>query len=168
MINFEIYFVVCCIVLLYTLFKDKGQLSIKWSSVATFVGFITVVTMFRICLYDTYMITINELHKFPIKMSNFLWVGLEDVFFSMTPYYLTKKINKKPINLIIWVGFSLLFASGHLYQGLFVAAITGLYPYFISRKYAMKTTYATVMICHFLYDCFTFLTIKIAFILQHL
>lgn len=147
------------LVIIYAWRKDNKQLDIDFRAVATFMGFMSLVTMIRLCLFDSGIVNVE---KFGLKMGNFLWVWLEDAFFVMIPYYLSKKTNKKYLKFALWTGFSIFFASGHLYQGPIIAAITGLYPYFISRKYAMKTSFATVMVCHFLYDTITFSTLKIA------
>ena len=155
--------------IIYAFLKDKDQLKISWDGIAKFTGFMALLTMYRFCIFDTF-ISIDEFNSFPIKMWQFMLVFLEDAFFVMIPYYLTKNKQNKAFNFVIWLGFSVLFASGHVYQGLFVAAITGLYPYFISRKYALKSSFITVMACHFMYDCITMLTLKFAkilHILQH-
>ena len=159
LILFFTYIFSSILVMMYAWRKDKGQLTIDFRAVATFMGFMSLVTMVRLCMFDS---GVHNLEKFGLKMSGFLWVWLEDAFFVMIPYYLSKKTNKKYLKFGLWAGFSLLFASGHVYQGYFVAAITALYPYYISRKYAEKTSFATVMVCHFLYDTITFATLKLA------
>ena len=146
-------------VIIYAFKTDREQLSIDWGALAKFSGFMVLLTCYRLCMYDS---GIAELHRFPMKMSAFLTVFLEDAFFVMIPYYLCKKTSKKWLQYFLWAAFSLLFASGHVYQGLLIAAITGLYPYFISRKYSMKSTFMTVMACHFIYDCLTFCAAKLA------
>lgn len=159
------YLITSIIVILYAFFKDKKQLEMSWDGLAKFTGFMALLTMYRLCMFDTIQ-NIEEFHRFPIKMWQFLLVFLEDAFFVMIPYYLTRNRESKLFKYIVWICFSLLFASGHLYQGLFVAAVTGFYPYFISRKYALKSSFLTVMACHFMYDCFTFVTLKFAQILH--
>lgn len=169
MIFFDIliytYFISCIFIIAYAFFKDRDNTKIQLGNVSKFVGFMTIVTMIRLCI-NSMSSYISDIPS-QIQMSNFLIVFLEDAFFVMIPYYICKKINYKPLKVLIWTLFSLLFASGHVYQGLFVALITGFYPYFISRKYAEKTTFATVMVCHFLYDCMTFLTVKLSIILKY-
>ena len=152
------------LVILYAWRKDKPQLHIDFRAVATFMGFMSLVTMIRLCMFDS---GVHNVETFGLKMGGFLWVWLEDAFFVMIPYYLSQKINNKYLKIMIWAAFSLVFASGHLYQGPVIAAITALYPYYISRKYAMKTSFATVMVCHFLYDTVTFSTLKIAKLRLH-
>lgn len=153
------------IVIIYAFFKDKDQMKISWDGLAKFTGFMALLTMYRLCMFDSFT-SIDEFHRLPIKMWQFMLVFLEDAFFVMIPYYLTKNRQSKILKYVVWVCFSVLFASVHVYQGLFVAAITGFYPYFISRKYALKSSFLTVMACHFMYDCFTFITLKFAKILH--
>ena len=154
-------------VLIYAFIKDRQQLSIKWDGIAKFVGFMSFVTMGRLCLITSNPIRQNMPFE-AYEMFNFVFVVFEDMFFVMIPYYIAKKINNDFFKFIVWVIFSSLFAYGHIYQGYFVALITGFYPYFISRKYAMKTSFVTVMMCHFMYDCITFVTVKFAKILHYL
>lgn len=168
MSNPYFYFFYLCssiFIMIYAYKKDKEQFKMSWDGLAKFSGFMILLTMCRFCMFDQ-IIDIEKFHRFPIPMYEFLFVFLEDAFFVMIPYYISKKLNNKYLQYTVWAIFSLLFASGHVYQGYFVAAITGLYPYFISRKYALKSSFITVMACHFVYDCFTFLTLKFAKLLH--
>jgi hypothetical protein len=163
---FYLFYVISSIfIMIYAFRKDRKQLKMSWDGLAKFTGFMALLTMYRLCMFDTFT-SIDEFHRFPIKMWQFMLVFLEDAFFVMIPYYLTRNRQSKIFKYIVWGCFSVLFASGHLYQGLFVAAVTGVYPYFISRKYALKSSFLTVMACHFMYDCFTFVTLKFAQILH--
>lgn len=144
------------LVLIFILFKDRDQLKIMWDKIAYFIGFMVVLSLVRLCVMDQAIPQgFNRL-----SLSTFLWVGLEDVFFVMIPIYIARFCKTKFLKFAVWAFSTVLFASGHIYQGLTAVAITALYPYFISRKYILKTSLATVMICHFVYDCFTFLTVK--------
>lgn len=158
------YLFLSIFVLIYAFIKDRQQFSIHWEGISKFVAFMSLVTMVRLCIMSSGPIR----HSFPFEMFDLVFVVLEDMFFVMIPYYITKKLNNSFLKFIVWICFSSLFAYGHIYQGYFVALITGFYPYFISRKYAMKTSFVTVMICHFMYDCITFVTIKFAKILHYL
>ena len=151
-------------VLIYAFIKDRQQFSINWDGISKFVAFMSLVTMVRLCIMTSSPVR----QGFPFEMFDFIFVVFEDMFFVMIPYYIAKKINNDFFKFIVWVIFSSLFAYGHIYQGYFVALITGFYPYFISRKYAMKTSFVTVMMCHFMYDCITFVTVKFAKILHYL
>lgn len=160
-------YVICSLsVIVYAFFKDRPNTKLQLDNVAKFVSFMMIVTMIRLCI-DSMYATLPSMPP-QISLSNFLIVFLEDAFFAMIPFYVCKKIDSKSIKVLIWIVFSLLFASGHLYQGVFVAIITGFYPYFISKRYAEKTSFVTVMACHFLYDCFTFLTVKVSILLKYL
>jgi hypothetical protein len=163
LIIFSLYIAVSLAVFLYAFFKDRQKLVIKWSGVSKFVGFMVLLSMYRLCIMDAS----GQINILPLKMWHFLFVIFEDMFYVMLPYYITKKINNKTLKITIWTFFSVYFASGHLYQGYFVAFITGFYPYFVSRRYAIKTSFTTVMACHFIYDCMTFLSLKIAKILSY-
>lgn len=158
------YLFLSIFILIYAFVKDRQQFSIYWEGISKFVAFMSFVTMVRLCIMSSGPVR----QGLPFEMFDFVFVALEDMFFVMIPYYITKKLNNSFLKLIVWVCFSSLFAYGHIYQGYFVALITGFYPYFISRKYAMKTSFVTVMMCHFMYDCITFVTIKFAKILHYL
>jgi hypothetical protein len=151
------YFLASFFIMFYAFVKDKEKMRIRPNAINKFIGLMVFISMVRLCSLSRGLIRSPD---FPLSMANFIIVFFEDAFYVMIPYYICKKIDSKLIKLAIWYVFSLWFASGHLYQGMFVAMLTGLYPYFISRYYAKKTSFTTVMVCHFLFDCFTFLTIK--------
>ena len=86
-------------------------------------------------------------------------VWLEDLAFA-APIYLFKQYISK--NKWFWIpiaiGFSLFFASQHVYLGYSWALVTILYPYLISCKYSLRFGFGTVMMCHVLYDFITYYT----------
>lgn len=132
---------------------DRERLKIKFDSVASFIAFLVLFGAIKMCLWDGFVLQ----NKFNLSLRNFLFVFLEDAFYAMIPFYLTKKINNKTLNTIIWVLFSVLFGVAHRYQGVMAVFVTSLYPYFVSNKFGQKTSFGTVMACHFLWDCFVFL-----------
>jgi hypothetical protein len=142
---------------------DSEQIKPNLSGIAKFMGLMFVVMFLRISLFNESLLSSNLSR---INFDSFLTAPLEDVFFVMIPLYFSRLVNNRFLSFISWTLFSILFALGHLYQGVLVAAITGIYPYFISRKYILKTNLATVMVCHYLYDCMTLFTIKIAKLLE--
>jgi hypothetical protein len=167
--NFQL---IAGITLVFMLFKDREQLKIKWDKMSVFVGLMVFVSLVRLCLID-FQVYEEGISKIPqgfnrLRLHKFLWVGLEDVFFVMIPIYITNFCKTKILRFAIWSLFTAMFALGHSYQGVSAIFITGLYPYFISRYFTLKTSLATVMACHFIYDCFTFLTVKISRILPYL
>lgn len=163
-----LYIVGSILALIYVNKKHEEQFDIDFDGLSKFVAFMVLVTMVRLCIFDTGLINVSKFHKFPLKMWSFMFVIFEDVFFVMIPYYLTRNSKSRVYKAIMWSCFSLVFATGHLYQGYFIAAITALYPYHVSRRFALKTSFATVMACHFIYDCITFITLKFTKILQYL
>lgn len=146
------YPVVAPILFVWVVLFDREKLSVQLDNVAKFLAFLTIIGFAKMCLWNGEMVKTNT-HN--LSLYNFLFVFLEDVFFVMLPFYLTKKIRVQYINLMIWIFFSLIFGIGHRYQGVSAIFITAIYPYFISNRYAKKTSFGTVMICHFLWDCFT-------------
>ena len=145
------------IFLLIVLF-DRGRLAVRLYGVAKFLSLLVLVSLIKICLWNGRMV---ETNPYDIGMSNFLLVFLEDVFYVMVPFYLTSRISNKKTNLAIWITFSLIFGIGHRYQGMFAILVTATYPYFISNHFAKRTSFGTVMACHFLWDCFVMLLPKV-------
>lgn len=137
---------------------DRKQMDIKLDGVAKFIAFMFIVMLIQICTWDGKMVPTHSVIK---SMKGFLTVFLEDAFFVMLPYYLCKLFQTKTSKFVIWLFFSLLFGYGHIYLGTTWAAITVIYPFFISYNYAKKSSFATVMACHFIYDCLIFLLPKI-------
>lgn len=90
-----------------------------------------------------------------------LLVGWEDLFFSAALIYYPKKYLPPFIAIPLAVMSSVLFAFGHLYQGILWAAITLIYPYFISYKLAKKHGYGTVIAIHTAYDLCIYGTIVV-------
>jgi hypothetical protein len=133
---------------------DGKQLKIKADGVSKFIAFLVLAFLIKMCLLNGKYLPTNS---YNLEMRKFLLVFLEDVFFVMLPFYICQKINNKYLKFVIWTYFSVCFGMGHMYQGMFAVFVTAIYPYFISRYYAMKTSFGTVMVCHFIYDCFTFL-----------
>jgi hypothetical protein len=130
---------------------DREKLSVKLDGVAKFLALITLMGFVKICLWNGKMIPINP---YGFSMANFLMVFLEDAFYVMIPFYLTNNIGSKKGNILIWVFFSIIFGVAHRYQGILAIFITATYPYFISNNFAKRTSFGTVMACHFLWDCF--------------
>ena len=144
--------------------RDTKQLEFKLDGIAKFVGLMVLVMFVKLSLMDGHPVPFDK-HGFRLGQFKFVW--LEDAFFAMIPFYLCKKVRTKFLKFAIWVFFSTVFAYGHVYQGLIFAGITAFYPYFISCRYAKKTTFATVMACHFMFDCFQTVIPKVSMFLQY-
>ena len=141
--------------------REKETMRITWLKVAEFMAFMVMVTLFRIYFIDFGLSTglIERMPTLPLEISTNKWtLGLvwwEDMIFGFPIYLLAKYVDKKWLKWPLIVAISLMFGSGHAYQGMWAVALTSLYPYFISKKYGEKHGFGTVMLCHIMYDSFT-------------
>ena len=141
------------ILFIYAWFKHREQLKIDWLSIAKFSGFMLFVTALRWGIMDL----TNDMFSFPqVSFWHFLLVFTEDMAYAF-PIYLAKDVLK--VRKWIWVtlaaALSIHFASGHFYQGVIFGCISAVYPFFISYRYAKKTSFGTVMAAHIIYDFVT-------------
>jgi hypothetical protein len=88
-----------------------------------------------------------------VSFFRFLFVFTEDMAYAF-PIYLAKDVMK--VSKWLWIplatALSIHFAIGHFYQGVVFGCISAVYPYFISYRYAKKTSFGTVMAAHLIYD----------------
>lgn len=154
----QLYPYVSLIAILLVVVYDRKQMSIDLGGMAKFIGLLTLIMTIKLSLWDG---STGAINTFGVTLSHLKWVFLEDSFYVMIPFYINKKIDSPLIRFSVWTFFSGMFMSGHLYQGLFFATITLFYPYFISLKYSKKTTFATVMACHFMFDSFQIIMVKL-------
>jgi hypothetical protein len=159
-----IYLPACIAVMIYAYKNDRGQYKVDLIWSAKFIAFMFVIFFIRLASMTGKYTSVDP----SLSFSSFLSVPLEDMFFVMIPFYISKKISKNTGKVMVWLFFSVLFSIGHLYQGITAALITASYPYFISNRFAAKTSFLNVMICHFLYDSFTLLGVKIGNIIWYL
>jgi hypothetical protein len=152
------YPIIAPLVFLGVVIFDRKQLEIKLDGVAKFVALLVLVGTIKICIWNGQLL---DTSMYNLSMAKFLLVFLEDAYFVMVPFYITNRIENKKIKFAIWLAYSIMFSSGHVYQGLSGVFVTAFYPYFLSNKYAKRTSFGTVMACHFLYDCFIFSLPKI-------
>lgn len=141
---------------------DRKMLSLNLDKINSFIGFMVLVCVLRVCLIDFCSEFFQS--ELPTDSGIPLWylpfVFWEDLFFGGLVYLSHKFIKNRFISLLSIILISLWFASGHLYQGYYIAALTGIYPYFISYRFAKKNGFGTVMVCHILYDFITVLLVK--------
>jgi hypothetical protein len=146
--------------------KEKEIMKITWPKVAEFCGFLAILFVARVCLFDWALKTgaINALPMPPpeIELWRLLLVFWEDVFFGIPIYFAAKYLKNKWVFGTFVVTLSLLFGSGHAYQGLFAVGITALLPYFVCYKYGKRYGFGTTMISHILYDFSTIAALKLA------
>jgi hypothetical protein len=148
--------------------KEKHTMDVKWDKIAQFIAFLFVLSIFRISAFSFLvdMGLMKQLPTVPPEIAGSRWtlclVFWEDMFFGLPLYFIHKYMHgpvskhlKWPLTILI----SMLFASGHAYQGLYGVLVTSIYPFFISKRYGEKHGFGTVMLCHILYDNFTFYSI---------
>lgn len=155
--------------LIYKNWKGHQDIRIEWDKVAQFLGFMALITMFRICFADMVEGIMPGFvdQKFveiadKIGFATLPFVFWEDVYFGMPIAWLMKKVFPKypKLAITLTIIISTIFATGHLYQGA-IGMVTIIYPFFISYKYGKKYGFGTVMICHMLYDFFSVATAKV-------
>jgi hypothetical protein len=159
-------------IILITLCFDRKALSVDWGAVSKFLAFMSAFVCFVICV-ESFSIKMNGIRPTNTVIDGLAdWtlglVFLEDALF-VIPIYLLRKFLSP--NKFLWISYivivSLIFGSGHLYQGTLAAMILCLYPFFLSYRYGIKFGFGTVMICHVLYDHIIVYTHKILPILLH-
>ncbi len=154
---------------LYLLLFHKNVLDIKLDKVSRFLAFMAIVTAIRLALISAQ--GSNPSPDYGIKFWQYALVFWEDAFYVAPLLFLERfKVTKwgKIAFYMVAAGLSLHFASGHLYQGVFAATLTALYPYFISFYYSKRTSLGTVMVCHILYDMITVITGKVGWMMDYL
>jgi hypothetical protein len=150
-----------------TLYKDSSILRVKFSFIQNFITIMVLLTVFRLWLisvkfniFDIPPIISGVLQGIDVQFPFVFW---EDACFVLPIFLFRRYISdKKKFWIPLMILSSILFANGHLYQGIYVAALTGIYPYFISYRYGSKYGFGSIMVAHILYDFITFYTIKIA------
>lgn len=142
----EFYFIGGSICIYLYFFTD--HLKIQWDKFAQFFAFMCFVIMAQDALSGgARSVSLADVHP-----AHFLTVFWEDAVFMVPMYFAFEKYGKNKFTISLAVILSLLFALGHLYHGLVGAIVTAFYPYFLSYRYAKKTSIGTVMACHVLYD----------------
>jgi len=144
-------------ILLYLAMFDNKMLRIEWPKVGAFVGFMVFITCLRIALAQFVQDAYGP--QDPIDYGLNSWtlalVFWEDLFFGGSCYLIANFIKSKWFAVPLLIAVSIWFGSGHLYQGYLVAAFACVYPYFISRRFALTSGFGTVMCCHIIYDYFS-------------
>lgn len=154
-----LYPILAPVIFLAVVIFDRNKLEVKLDGIAKFIALLILAGTIKICLWNGRLL--YDINTYNLSMFNFLFVFLEDTYFVMVPFYITSRIENKKIKFAVWLLYSVMFASAHVYQGLAGVLVTSLYPYFLSNRYARRTSFGTVMACHFLYDCFVFSLPKI-------
>jgi hypothetical protein len=161
--------IVGLVILAFFIAFDRNTVRVQWNSVASFMGFMSLLTCIRLGVFSFLGQQGFAPPQVPIEIlqTGVWWFSLvfwEDAFYVL-PIFLAHKYLRPLFAWIITIFLSVYFGAGHVYQGLLVAGITMLYPYFLSYKFGKKYGFGTVMVCHILYDYVTFFTVWLAPIL---
>ena len=155
----------CAILILFTLF-DSNTVRIDWDALSKFQVFLVMLTLFRISKFSFFYdsgLSIPQMGPISqISPWQFFLVPWEDSFYVLSMVFLRKFkwTSKWYIWYPIFVGVSVWFGYGHIYQGLYAAVLLSIYPYFISYWYGSKFGFGTVCLSHIMYDMVTFFTVK--------
>lgn len=145
----ELFWLIGLVILLVVFIFDRKVLAFDlpffkhWFKIITISSAIAIVVRFILGVTP---------HTPDLSFGTLLLVGWEDLFFSVLLIYYPQKYLHRYIATPLAIISSLLFASGHLYQGTLWAAITVIYPYFISYRVGRKYGYGTAMALHATYD----------------
>lgn len=140
-------------VIIFVILFDRKQLNIKLDGVSKFISLLAILFFFRMAMWGGQQVSVTG---YGFKIHDFLFVFLEDVFYVMVPYYICRRLKSTTAIFFVWAFFSFSFGYAHLYQGWKAVYFLSIYPFFISYRYAKRSTFGTVMACHFLYDCFVY------------
>ena len=162
------FYIAIAILILCRIF-DKQIIRIQWNSVSSFLAFMSILTVARLCLFDFSVRNGGVMPSMPPEiMQSGMWsfglVFWEDLFYAVPLYYAHRWLTPWAA-WIFTIIMSVHFGMGHLYQGEFVMYLTMIYPYFISKRFGEKYGFGTVMLCHILYDVFTYYTVYLSPIL---
>lgn len=135
----------------------SGNAKVNFKFLGIFLLFMGVITIIRLILMRIGIMSVPKL-PFEINYSELFLVPWEDSFFVLIPMYVVSKCPK--VKIPVWITFSVLFALGHISYGYVWAAVTLLYPYFISRRITEEQGIGSAFIVHILYDMITLFTIQ--------
>lgn len=146
------------ITLVFMLLFRRSMLKFKLSHISNFITLLIFLFIMRISW--------NDLMGFPPNtgvydpdFAGLFFVFMEDFAFIAPGILLDKWLKKSKIGFFLfWAAMSLYFGYEHrLYPTEWMLMVT-LYPYFIARKWTLRSSITTVCICHVLYDFSTVLT----------
>jgi len=163
----SLYFYIGLFFLALYMYFDEKTVRVEWVSIAKFIGFISLVTCFRIAMFSFLMEnggseTLNQHidnNFIKIPVWRLILVFWEDAFFVLPLVFCRKYIHPK-LWILLFIFSSFSFGLGHIYQGISAVFVTALYPYLVSYRYGMKYGFGTIMICHILYDFITYYIAK--------
>ena len=147
-------------------YKDLLRFDLK--TFAKFFAYMSVVSLFRYFMIKTivhYGAGSNFQAVKGLPIGAIFFVGWENLAHSIPLVLLRRMIGTSkwvwPIHALAMLTVMMAFMGGHLYQGIFAAAIISLaVP--ADVHWGQKVGFGTTMSCHVLYDLATILTIRLA------
>jgi len=148
--------------------KHKELLRLQWKSVAHWIVFLLIITLYRIFIFTTFQG--NETLQNQTSGAMMIpWQATLTVFWEDACHGLPLAIIARVLGSdkwwkkgIIWSAIAFVavaFGLGHVYQGYFAAAFLSFYIPFTFKK-GQEVGFGTVMLCHTLYDLVTILTLR--------
>lgn len=149
--------------------KHKDLLNFNPKSFFKFLFLMTVVTVWRVLSLKIQIhngIGLSQLQAVnSLPIGGCFFVGWEDIVHTLPLALLRRYIGTSkwtwPIHILATLMVMIAFGAGHVYQGVFAAAIISLYIPF-SLNFAQKKGFGTLIAGHMLYDIATLLTVKLA------
>lgn len=148
--------------------KDRDVLCVNLEKVHFFVFLMILLTLLRLWLasvLNVFDLGITDINN-GLSQVPFWTLGLvfwEDAFFGISIYYMIDKWKwSKYIYLPIVATISIWFGLGHMYQFDLAYFATLVLPYMVFYKLGKKYGFGTTMVCHVIFDMFTFLTFKLS------
>lgn len=138
------------------LFFRTEHLNVKWDKVAQFFTFMCFLMMVRHAITGGKSPSLADVYPWEYTL-----VWWEDLVFSFPILLAMNKWGRNKWTISLAVILSLAFGSGHIYHGIVGAAVSCIYPFFISYRYSKKTSLGTVMVCHVMYDLMLFYSVRI-------
>ena len=165
---FIVLFCIAIVFFIIGMIWFKHDLRIQWNSVASFFAFVIFVCLIRMGIVSFLSNGTYTPETSNIQFWQYIMVFWEDLFFSFSLFLVAKLLHKigwnfysKSMFYSLTIALSVIFASGHIYEGYVAASLILFYPYFVSYRCGLKYGWGTIMVCHIMYDCITVLCDKI-------
>ena len=152
--NMMIPWILGALSVIYVYRIDKSYLRIDTKAIKSFLVFMLWLTLIRTFMF---IFISNPMENILPLINPWLMLGVfwEDAVYVLPLIMLRDKTNlNKVAYYTLFVISALVFASGHLYQG--IMGLASIFYLYLSAKYGRQYGFGTVMICHTLYDLITY------------
>lgn len=146
----------------YTYKFNRQLLRIQWKTLAKWSAFLVFTGAIKYALYTYVPSNVVDLSAVAmIPWQYMVLAGFEEAMFTLPVYYAMIYSDNKYIRTILMASLALVFASGHVYQGLFAIVPTFLYMFYIAPKYMKKIGFGTMVLAHVMYDLSVWFVVQI-------